>query len=78
MRIHEVGALAELDELSQTEVFVKSMANAGVQQIVSVQKLVMHPVVTAPPSFQPTFVCKTGSEMARNRTNFDKDRQDLS
>ena len=44
MRIHEVGALAELDELSQTEVFVKSMANAGVQQIVSVQKLVMNPI----------------------------------
>ncbi len=44
MRIHEVGALAELDELSHTEVFVKSMANAGVDQIVSVQKLVMHPV----------------------------------
>ena len=44
IRIREVEALAELDELSKTEVFVKSMAEAGVQQIVSVHKLVTNPV----------------------------------
>lgn len=44
MRIREIEALAELDELSQTEVFVTAMGNAGVQKIVSVTKLVAHPI----------------------------------
>ena len=44
MRIREVEALAELDELSHTEVFASAMVNAGVQQIVSVRKLVMNPI----------------------------------
>lgn len=47
IRIREVAALAELDELSQTKVFIKAMADAGVQRIVGVQQLVMHPIQTA-------------------------------
>jgi hypothetical protein len=46
IRIREVEALAELDELSHTEVFVKAMADAGVAQIVSVKTIVLHPVAT--------------------------------
>lgn len=46
MRIREVEALAELDELSHTEVFITAMAEAGVQKIVGVQQLVMHPIQT--------------------------------
>ena len=44
IRIREVAVLAELDELSKTAVFVESMANVGIQQILSVQQLLMHPV----------------------------------
>lgn len=44
MRVREIEALAELDELSQTEVFATAMGQAGVQKIVSVTKLVAHPI----------------------------------
>ena len=47
IRIREIEALAELDELSHTEVFITAMADAGVQRIVGVQQLVMHPIQTA-------------------------------
>ena len=46
IRIREIEALAELDELSHTEVFITAMAEAGVQKIVGVQQLVMHPIQT--------------------------------
>ncbi|EED31074.1 conserved hypothetical protein [gamma proteobacterium NOR5-3] len=44
MRIREIEALGELDELSQTDVFINAMGQAGVDKIVSVTKLVADPV----------------------------------
>ena len=46
VRIGEINALAELDELSKTEVFVKAAADAGVKQLKSLQQFATHPVET--------------------------------
>lgn len=46
IRVHEIGALAELDELSRTEVFIKAAAEAGVAPIKGVKQFVTHPVKT--------------------------------
>lgn len=47
IRIAEIGALAELDELSKTEVFIKAAADAGiVAPLRTVKQFVTHPVDT--------------------------------
>ncbi len=46
IRIGEINALAELDELSQTEVFIKAAADAGVGQLKSIKQFATHPVET--------------------------------
>ncbi len=46
IRIGEINALAELDELSQTEVFIKAAADAGVGQLKSIKQFATHPVDT--------------------------------
>ncbi len=46
IRISEINALAELDALSQTEVFIKAAADAGVGQLKSIKQLVTQPVET--------------------------------
>ena len=45
-RIGEINALAELEELSKTEVFAKAMADAGVKQLKSLQQFATKPVET--------------------------------
>jgi len=46
IRISEINALAELDELSKTEVFIKAAADAGVGQLKSIKQFATHPVDT--------------------------------
>lgn len=46
VRIREINALAELDELSETEVFIKAAADAGIGQLKSIQQFATHPVET--------------------------------
>ena len=47
IRIIEIGALAELDELSKTEVFIKAAANAGiVAPLKTINQIATHPVET--------------------------------
>ncbi len=46
VRVGEIEALAELDELSQTEVFIKAAADAGVGQLRSLKQFATHPVDT--------------------------------
>ncbi len=46
IRISEVNALAELDELSQTEVFIKAAADAGIGQLKSIKQFATDPVDT--------------------------------
>jgi len=47
IRIGEIGALAELEELSKTEVFIKAAADAGViAPLKSINQIVTHPVDT--------------------------------
>lgn len=47
IRIGEIGALAELDELSKTEVFIEAAAEAGfVAPLKSINQIVTHPVET--------------------------------
>ena len=47
IRIAEISALAELDELSKTEVFIKAAADAGiVAPLKSITQLASHPVET--------------------------------
>lgn len=46
IRIGEINALAELDELSKTEVFAKAAADAGVKQLKSVKQFATKPVET--------------------------------
>jgi hypothetical protein len=47
IRIGEINALAELDELSRTEVFIKAAAEAGiVAPLKSVKQIVTHPIKT--------------------------------
>ncbi len=46
VRLKEIGALAQLDELSSTEVFVKAAADAGLGQIEVVSTFVQRPVST--------------------------------
>jgi hypothetical protein len=45
-RIGEIDALAELDDLSQTEVFLKAAADAGVGQLKALSQFATHPVET--------------------------------
>ncbi|MGI9271307.1 MAG: hypothetical protein ACR2QT_05990 [Woeseiaceae bacterium] len=45
-RIREIGALAELDEFSKTEVFAKAAVDAGVKQLKTVQDFATKPVET--------------------------------
>ena len=46
-RIREIGALAELDELSKTEVFIKAAADAGVvAPLRTIKQFATHPVKT--------------------------------
>lgn len=45
-RIGEINALAELDELSKTEVFAKAAVDAGVRQLRTVQEFATKPVET--------------------------------
>ena len=47
IRVGEINALAELDELSKTEVFTKAAADAGVKQLKSVKQFATRPVDTA-------------------------------
>ena len=46
IRIREINALAELDALSQTEVFIKAAADAGVAQLKSIKQFATDPVDT--------------------------------
>ena len=46
IRTREVQALAELDKISKTNVFLKSAANAGVQKGKSIINVAIHPVAT--------------------------------
>ena len=46
IRVGEINALAELDDLSQTEVFIKAAADAGVGQIKALTQFATHPVET--------------------------------
>lgn len=46
IRVGEINALAELDELSQTEVFLKAAADAGVGQIKALTQFATHPIDT--------------------------------
>jgi len=47
IRIGEIGALAELDELSKTEVFIKAAADAGiVAPLKTINQIATHPVET--------------------------------
>lgn len=45
-RVGEIEALAELDNLSQTEVFIKAAADAGVGQLRTLKSFATHPVDT--------------------------------
>ena len=45
-RVGEIEALAELDELSKTEVFIKAAADAGVGQLKTLQQFATKPVET--------------------------------
>ena len=45
-RVGEINALAELDELSQTAVFINAAADAGVGQLKSIKQFAVHPVET--------------------------------
>ena len=45
-RVGEINALAELDELSKTEVFLNAAADAGVGQIKALTQFATHPVET--------------------------------
>lgn len=45
-RVGEINALAELDELSKTQVFIKSAADAGIGQIKTIQQFATNPVET--------------------------------
>ncbi len=45
-RIGEIRALAELDDLSKTEVFIESAADAGIQQIRTIKEFATNPVET--------------------------------
>ena len=44
--IREIGALADLDEVSKTKVFLKSAAEAGTQQLKTLKHVAAHPVQT--------------------------------
>ena len=44
--IREIGALAELDDVSKTEVFVKSAAEAGTRPLKTIKHVAEHPVQT--------------------------------
>lgn len=46
IRIGEINALGELEELSKTEVFVKAAADAGVKQLKSIKQFATNPVDT--------------------------------
>ena len=46
IRTREVQALAELDQVSNTSVFLKSAADAGVQQGKAIVNVALHPVAT--------------------------------
>ncbi len=45
-RVREVEALAALDDVSKTEVFIKAAADAGVGQLKSIKEFASHPVKT--------------------------------
>ncbi len=45
-RVGEINALAELDDLSKTEVFIKAASDAGVGQIKALAQFAAHPVTT--------------------------------
>lgn len=45
-RVGEINALAELDDLSQTAVFINAAADAGVGQLKSIKQFAVHPVET--------------------------------
>jgi len=44
IRVREVGALATLDDVSKTEVFIKAAAEAGVGQLRTIKQFATHPV----------------------------------
>ncbi len=46
VRVGEINALGELDDLSKTEVFVKAAADAGVGQIKALTQFATHPINT--------------------------------
>lgn len=45
-RVGEINALAELDKLSQTEVFIKAAADAGVGQLKAIKQFAVNPIET--------------------------------
>lgn len=45
-RVGEINALAELDDLSKTEVFIKAAADAGVGQLITLKQFATKPVET--------------------------------
>jgi len=45
-RVGEINALAELDDLSKTEVFAKAAADAGIKQLKTVKEFATKPVAT--------------------------------
>ena len=45
-RVGEINALAELDDLTKTEVFIKAAADAGVGQLRTLKQFATHPVKT--------------------------------
>ncbi len=46
LRLREIGALAELDELSRTKVFAEALAKGAVSQVTTVVEFAGHPVET--------------------------------
>ena len=46
VRIREVGALAELDEISKSEVFIKAAADAGISQVRTIASFATRPIST--------------------------------
>ena len=46
LRVREVEALATLDDLSRTEVFIKAAADAGIGQLKAIKEFATHPIET--------------------------------
>jgi len=83
MRLREIGALAELDQVSQSEVFVKATAKAALAQVETIQDFATRPVETVkgiPDGVKGMFRrakrdVKEGVEVAKEVTGTSKDEE---